>query len=76
MGLRVAGISPDESTYFKVPASLYRPGDIIEEDLYFLYQGQYVLYRLKNLVWRQEDAKRLEEFQIMNLYMKSALTAA
>lgn len=70
MGLRVAGISPDESTYFKVPASLYRPGDIIEEDLYFLYQGQYVLYRLKNLVWRQEDAKRLEEFQIMNLYMK------
>lgn len=56
--------------FFRVPASLYRPGDIIEEDLYFLYQGQYVLYRLKNLVWKEDDNQRLREVDIQDLFMK------
>jgi len=71
MGLRAAGTQQERAeSYFKVPSSLYRPGDMIEEDLFFLYQGQFVLYRLKNLVWKIEDEKRLVEFQMTDLYMR------
>lgn len=71
MGLSAVEARPEGAeVFFKVPASLYRPGEIIEEDLYFLYQGQYVLYRLKNLIWKEEDDKRLKEFKLEDLYMK------
>lgn len=56
--------------YFRVPVNLYHEGDLIEEDLYILYQGQYVLYRLKNLPWKREDGKHLEDFGIQDLYIK------
>ncbi len=59
-----------ESTYYRVPINLYQSGDIIEEDLYFLYQGNYLLYRLKNLVWKDEDRKKLEEFAVEHLYIR------
>ncbi len=60
----------DGGSFFKVPSMLYRPGDIIEEDLYFFYQGQHVLYRLKNLVWKEEDEARLKEAKLDELFIK------
>jgi len=56
--------------FYRVPIAIYRPGDIIEDDLYFLYQGQYVLYKLKNLTWKEHDRDQLTQFQISDLYVK------
>jgi putative nucleotidyltransferase with HDIG domain len=56
--------------FYKIPAGLYHPGDLIEEDLYFLYQGNYLLYRLKNLSWKAEDRIKLSEFGVDDLYIK------
>lgn len=71
MGVRVpAQGSLLKSEYFKVPINLYQPGDLIEEDLYFLYQGNYLLYRLKNLIWKVEDQQKLIDFAVENLYIR------
>lgn len=56
--------------YFKIPVNLYQPGDRIEADIYFLYQGSHLLYRLKNLTWKQEDVSQLEKFEVDSLYVK------
>ena len=60
----------EERSFCTIPVGLYHPGDLIEEDLYFLYQGQHLVYRLKNLVWKQEDQARLEEFGVHELYIR------
>lgn len=57
-------------SFYRVPVALYRPGDILEDDLYFLYQGQYVLYKMRDLSWKEEDRDRLSEFRIFDLYVK------
>jgi len=59
-----------EASFFRIPVNLYQAGDIIEEDLYFLYQSNYLLYRLKNLPWKVEDQKQLESFGIENLFIR------
>ncbi|MDB5036808.1 MAG: metal dependent phosphohydrolase, partial [Bacteriovoracaceae bacterium] len=74
MGVRVdlEGASLLTNQYFKVPINLYQPEDMIEEDLYFLYQGNYLLYRLKNLIWKQEDQKKLRDFEVEHLFIRCA----
>ncbi len=71
-GQRQSVLSQPENTrsYFQVPTDLYHEGDLLEEDLYFLYQGNYLLYRLKNLPWKKEDRKRLDEFGVTHLYIR------
>jgi HD-GYP domain-containing protein (c-di-GMP phosphodiesterase class II) len=71
MGARVtAGVSLLKNEYFRVPVNLYQPGDLIEEDIYFLYQGNYLLYRLKNLIWKAEDQQKLSDFNVESLYIR------
>lgn len=71
MGVRVsAGEGLLKSQYFRVPVNLYQPGDLVEEDVYFLYQGNYLLYRLKNLIWKSEDQSKLSEFEVEHLYIR------
>jgi HD-GYP domain-containing protein (c-di-GMP phosphodiesterase class II) len=70
MGVGVVQTEPNGVSYYRIPLQLYAPGDLIEDDIYFSYQGQYVLYRLKNLPWKKEDFDRLTEAQIENLYMR------
>lgn len=64
------GVSDDLMHYYRVPSSLYQPGDLIEEDLYFLYQNNYILYRLKNLPWKVEDRQKLADFGVTDLYIR------
>lgn len=59
-----------EGEYFEIPVNLYQPDEIIERDLFILYQGQYLLFRPKNLIWKQEDVNRLEQFNVRNLYIQ------
>lgn len=76
MGGRVSeNVSPAETEgeqvqYFQVPISLYQPNEIIGEDLYLFYQGQYILFRPKNLLWKSVDAVKLEEFGVKHLYIQ------
>lgn len=56
--------------YYKVPIHLYREGDLIEEDLYILYQGDHILFRPQNLIWKRDDTKKLEEFNIECLFIR------
>lgn len=56
--------------YYRVPLSLYKDGDRVQEDLYLLYQGQYILYRSKNNIWTKEDSRKLSEFGSAELYIK------
>ncbi|MBN8555645.1 MAG: HD domain-containing protein [Deltaproteobacteria bacterium] len=72
MGGRVDARETQEALFkfYKIPVGLYHPGDLIEEDLYFLYQGNYLLYRLKNLSWKSEDRSKLEDFGVQDLYIK------
>jgi len=62
-----AGLSPQ---YYRIPAHLYQEGEIIDKDLYLHYQGQYILYRPKNLTWKAADRERLIEFSIDHLYIQ------
>ncbi len=57
-------------TFYRIPINFYQSGEIIEEDVYFLYQGNYLLYRLKNLIWKEEDLKKLKAFEVQSLYIK------
>lgn len=66
----VKGAVDSSFKFYRVPSNLYQPGDLIEEDLYFLYQGNHILYRLKNLPWKVEDRKKLEEFGVTDLYIR------
>jgi HD-GYP domain-containing protein (c-di-GMP phosphodiesterase class II) len=69
MRVGVAEQLPKQS-FYRVPLALYRPGDILEDDVYFLYQGQYVLYKMKDLSWKEEDRVQLQDFKIFDLYIK------
>lgn len=64
------GADFSEERYFKIPFNIYKPGDLIEEDLYFRYDGKYLLYRLKNLSWKKSDQQQLAEFGIRDLYIQ------
>lgn len=58
-----------QAEYYQVPSRLYQPNDIIERDLFIYYQGRYLLFRPRNLLWKLEDTKRLEEFDVKHLYI-------
>lgn len=64
--------SDNETKFFQIPAKIYRPDEIIERDLFLLYQGQYILYRPKNLIWKAEDADHLSRFDVDYLYIECA----
>jgi len=73
MGGRAESREPkvaEDLHFYKIPANLYQPNEIIGKDLYLLYQGQYILYRPKNLLWQQEDSDRLKEFNVHHLYIQ------
>jgi putative nucleotidyltransferase with HDIG domain len=65
-------IDPTKLDYFRVPVSLYKNGDRVSEDVYLLYQGQYVLYRSKNNRWTLDDTRKLTEFGSTELYIRCA----
>lgn len=56
--------------YYRIPANMYQADELVCHDLYLLYQGQYILYRPKNLLWKKEDSERLREFQVKDLYIQ------
>lgn len=56
--------------FYPVPVNLYQPNEIIGQDLFLLYQGQYILYRPKSLIWSKGDTDRLTEFGVKNLYIR------
>lgn len=55
--------------YFSVPVSLYQAGDLIDRDLFLFYQGQYLLFRPRNLVWASSDTERLKDFGVSELFI-------
>lgn len=66
------GVKKQHDKFFQIPANLYQTDEIIGQDLYLLYQGQYLLFRPKNLIWKEEDNARLEEFGVKELYISCA----
>lgn len=70
----VKGVSSKDAAkteYFQIPVNFYQPDEIIDKDLYLYYQGQYLLFRPKNLVWKSEDADRLIQFHVAHLYVEA-----
>ena len=55
--------------YFRVPLDLHKEGDIVQRDLYMLYQGNYLVYRAKGTAWTADDSTRLAEFGTHDLYI-------
>lgn len=62
-------VGQGEQKYFKIPANLYQPDEIISRDLYLLYQNNFILFRPANLLWKREDSVRLAEFNVSELYI-------
>lgn len=56
-------------SYFKVPLDLYKDGDVVERDIYLLYQGNYIVYRARNTRWTAEDTRKLSEFGAVDLFI-------
>jgi HD-GYP domain-containing protein (c-di-GMP phosphodiesterase class II) len=59
-----------EEEYYKVPIVIYRPGDKVENDLYFYHLRNYVLFKSKQTVWAQADTDKLINTQVDTLYIK------
>ncbi len=75
MGLRggvATDIDRDEELikYYRVPLNIYKSGDILDADIYLLYQGNYLLYRPNKSVWTKTDADKLIEFGAKELYIR------
>jgi len=56
--------------YYPVPL-LYGDGDLIDRDLYVLYQGNHVVFQKANAPWQRRDAKKLQEFGVNHLYVRT-----
>lgn len=56
--------------YFAVSIHTYKQGDMIDHPLFFLYEGQYILFQEKGRRWVEEDSQKLENFGISELYTK------
>jgi putative nucleotidyltransferase with HDIG domain len=63
-------LGSEPETFYKIPINLYKNGDTVEQDLYFIYQGKYLLYRPKNAKWLDADTQRLTEFGTDALYIR------
>lgn len=63
---------PPKLDFYRIPLTMYKPGDALPEDLYLLYQGQYVLYRKRGFKWTLDDQRKLSEFGAEELYIKCA----
>lgn len=55
--------------YFPVDIDFITLDIIGEHDIYVKNQGQFVLYRNKNLAFTEQDKKRLEENKVSNVYI-------
>lgn len=66
----IASKERDDLSYFEVPSGIYRPGDLLDRDVYILYQGQYIVYRGKDQRWTLDDVEKLKGFEITNLYVR------
>ncbi|MDB5036845.1 MAG: metal dependent phosphohydrolase [Bacteriovoracaceae bacterium] len=55
-------VGEDKLKYYRIPINLYKNGDLVEQDIYLRYQGNYLVYRAKSTRWSSEDSVRLEEF--------------
>jgi len=66
------GVKPKgaRKEYYSIPVNLYQPDELIHRDLYLLYQGEYLLFRPKNLRWNVEDQERLKSFDVSHLFIK------
>jgi putative nucleotidyltransferase with HDIG domain len=58
-----------KSDFYRIPAHFYQPGHIIEEDLYFLEDEKFELFRPKNLTWNKQDDVDLEINRVKVLYI-------
>lgn len=56
--------------YYSIPVNLYQPDELILQDLYLLYQNQYLLFRPKNLRWTKDNINQLEKFGVRSLYIR------
>ncbi len=57
--------------YFQIPANFYQADELIDRDIFLYYQGQYLLFRPRNLVWKSEDSERLLQFGVKTLFVKA-----
>lgn len=60
----------EQAGYYSIPVNIYQTDEIIDRDLFLLYQGQYILFRPKNLIWNKEDGNRLSDFGVKNLFIR------
>jgi putative nucleotidyltransferase with HDIG domain len=60
----------DELNFYRIPVNLYKNGDTVDQDIYFLYQSKYLLYRPKNAQWSDEDTQKLIDFGTQELYIR------
>lgn len=58
--------------FYEIPATFYRQNDTLDNDLYLLYQGQYIFYRKKGSQWKNEDITKLRDFGVEHLFIKWA----
>ncbi len=67
----MAGVDAGTQTdYYKVPISIYRPGDKVDNDVYFYHLRNYVLFKSKGTVWAQADADKLVNTQVDSLFIQ------
>jgi putative nucleotidyltransferase with HDIG domain len=66
----VAQKTAQKEEYYQIPVNLYQPDELIHQDLFLLYQGNYILYRPKNLRWNDTDLSQLEKFGVRSLYIR------
>ncbi len=56
--------------YYKVPVSLFRVNELTDADLYFYYQGQYLLFKQAKTAWSVNDDQKVESSHIDTLFVK------
>lgn len=57
--------------YFQIPSNFYQADELIDRDIFLYYQGQYLLFRPRNLIWKTEDSERLGHFGVRVLYVQA-----
>jgi len=67
-GAREADEESLREDYYLIPIDVFYLTERLESDLFFYYQGKYVLFKSRGLQWLQEDIEKLKTSAITELF--------